>query len=47
VRLGRWNAESPAYAGRRAHLQRLLQERNWRDLRRFVMPVPWIDRHWT
>lgn len=47
VRLGRWNAESPAYAGRRAHLRRLLQERNWRDLRRFVMPVPWIDRHWT
>ncbi len=47
VRLGRWKADSPAYAGRRAHLRRLLSQRDWGGLRRFVMPVPWIDRHWT
>jgi hypothetical protein len=43
---GRWKPESPAYAGRRAHLRRLLERGEWRDLRRFAMPVPWIEQQW-
>jgi hypothetical protein len=46
VKEGRWKPDSPAYGGRRAHLQRLLEQGAWRDLRRFAMPVPWIEQHW-
>lgn len=47
VRVGRWKADSPPYAGRWAHLRRQLSQGSWGGLRRFAMPVPWIDRHWT
>jgi len=43
---GRWWPESSAYKGRRAHLQHCLKERNWKELRRFVMPVKWIKEAW-
>lgn len=43
---GRWRPESPAFKGRRAHLRRCLKERNWKALRRFVMPVDWIKEAW-
>jgi hypothetical protein len=46
VKEGRWKPDSPAYAGRRAHLRRLLEQGDWRNLRRFAMPVPWIEQHW-
>jgi hypothetical protein len=46
VKLGKWKPDSPAYAGRRAHLRRLLASGNWGALRRFAMPVAWIDRFW-
>lgn len=47
VRLGKWKADSPAYAGRRAHLWRQLRQGDWGGVRRFVMPVAWLDRYWT
>ncbi len=46
ARRGRWKPDSPPYAGRRAHLGRALRQGNWGAVRRFAMPVPWIDRHW-
>ncbi len=46
VRLGKWEPDSPAYRGRRAHLRRHLRCGHWGGLRRFAMPVSWIDQHW-
>ncbi|MEB3332729.1 MAG: hypothetical protein VKI83_09605 [Synechococcaceae cyanobacterium] len=46
AREGRWRPNSPAYAGRRAHLQRVIGSGEWKLLRKFLMPVPWIDEHW-
>ena len=46
VKEGRWKPDAPAYAGRRAHLQRHLAHGDWSALRRFAMPVPWIAEHW-
>lgn len=46
VKEGRWKPDSPVYAGRRAHLRRHLARGDWDALRRFAMPVPWIDEQW-
>lgn len=46
ARLGKWTVSSPDYQGRRAHLQQALKTGNWKNFRRFIMPVGWIDEYW-
>lgn len=46
ARQGKWRPDSPPYQGRRAHLRSVLGGRKWKTLRRFLMPVSWIDDHW-
>jgi hypothetical protein len=46
VKDGKWKPDSPPYGGRKAHLRRLLASGNLEELKRFAMPVPWIDQHW-
>ncbi len=46
VMAGRWRPDSAAYTGRRGHLARHLPRGDWGALRRFAMPVPWIEEHW-
>ena len=47
VQLGRWEPDQPEFPSPADHLRRLFKaERPWRHLRRYVVPVDWIDRHW-
>ena len=44
---GRWEADSPAYAGRRRHIAAALASPHpLQHLRQFVMPVGWIGDAW-
>ena len=52
VVLGRWTETQPAHPTRWAHLRELFnpqrsEQRAWRHLTRFVMPVGWVGQHWA
>lgn len=52
VVLGRWTEEQPANPTRWAHLRATFdparaEQRRWRHLTRFVMPVTWLSQHWV
>jgi hypothetical protein len=48
VQLGRWEDDQPAFPRRIDHLKASFKaERKLRSIRRYVMPVDWIARHWT
>jgi len=51
VAVGRWNKRVPAFPTRWQHVMatfgdQRVDDRRWRHLQRFVLPVDWIDRHW-
>ncbi len=47
VQLGRWEDDQPEFPTRLEHLRGTFKaEKPLRHLRRFVVPVDWIDRHW-
>lgn len=46
ARLGKWTISSPEYQGRRAHFKHTLKTGNWKNFRRFIMPVDWIEEYW-
>jgi hypothetical protein len=52
VQVGRWNKRVPPHRTRWQHLaatfngEPRVDERRWRHLQRFVLPVPWIAEHW-
>ena len=48
VQLGRWEDDQPAFPSRIDHLKAAFKApRVWRELRRYVVPVGWIDQHWA
>ncbi len=47
VQLGRWEDDQPEFPTRMDHLRGTFHtSRPWRHLRRFVVPVDWIEQHW-
>ncbi|MFG6457944.1 glycosyl transferase [Roseateles sp. BYS96W] len=51
VLMGCWNKNVPPYRTRLQHLMALfsgprVDEKRWRHLRRYVLPVPWIAEAW-
>jgi hypothetical protein len=48
VQLGRWEDDQAAFPSRIEHVKESLRaDRKLRQLRRFVLPVDWIEKHWV
>lgn len=46
AKYGKWKPDSGPYCGRWQHIKKTLVDRDFKNARRFLMPVDWIDQYW-